>query len=251
MRKIIVAGNWKMYKTPDEALEFVENIRGVEVKEHVRVIVCAPYLVLPAMMQHVVRPLEISAQNVHQAEEGAFTGEISANMLKGIGVGITLVGHSERRQYFAETDDIVSQKVSRALLEGLEVILCVGESLASREEGKEKDVVSTQLYAALSGVSSEDMKQLIVAYEPVWAIGTGRTASSQDAQDMAEHIRVELNKLYGREVAEATSLLYGGSVKPDNISELLLQPDVDGVLVGGASLDPESFRQLIEAGNEK
>jgi triosephosphate isomerase len=251
MRKIIVAGNWKMYKTPDEAIEFVENIQGVEAKEHVRVIVCAPYLALPAMMEHVVKPLEISAQNVHQAEEGAFTGEISANMLKGIGVGITLVGHSERRQYFAETDDIVSQKVSRALSEGLEVILCVGESLVSREEGKEKDVVSTQLHAALSGVSSEDMKQLIVAYEPVWAIGTGRTASSKDAQDMAEHIRVELNKLYGREVAEATSLLYGGSVKPDNISELLLQPDVDGVLVGGASLDPESFRQLIEAGNKK
>mgnify|MGYP001256919437 CR=1 FL=1 len=251
MRKTIIAGNWKMYKSPKQALDFAHSLSDIEPNETVRVIVCAPYLALPLLKEKVTLPLEISAQNVHQEEEGAFTGEISASMLTSIGVDITLIGHSERRQYFGESDDVVARKVRRALSHELDIILCVGEHLEQREAGEEESVVSNQLKAALSGVSKEEMKSISIAYEPVWAIGTGKTASSEDAQAMGSHIRKELISLYDEETSSACSLLYGGSVKPENIDELLAQPDVDGVLVGGASLDPESFRKLVEAGNRK
>ncbi len=251
MRKTIIAGNWKMHKTPSSALSFVETFSDLEIYDHVRVIICAPYLALESLVQNANAPLEVSAQNLHQEEEGAYTGEISASMLTSIGVGITLIGHSERRQYFNETDSIVGKKLQQALAHNMEAIVCVGEQLSEREADQHEFVVSSQLKEALKDVSSSQMDRICIAYEPVWAIGTGKTASSSDAQAMSHHIRRILVDLFDDETASRCSILYGGSVKPDNIDELLMEPDVDGVLVGGASLDPVSFRSLVKAGNKK
>lgn len=248
MRKTIIAGNWKMFKTTDEALDFLQKLGELPVEQERRIILCAPYLSLQSLKEAAQAPVEICAQNVHQEKEGAYTGEISARMLKSIGIHQTLIGHSERRAYFGEGDEIVASKVAQALKEEMQVILCVGEQLEERESGEEEAVVSRQTRIALEGVTKEQLERVTIAYEPVWAIGTGKTASSADAQAMGAFLRSVLTELYDEETADACSLLYGGSVKPENIEELLAQPDVDGVLVGGASLEPQSFRTLALAG---
>lgn len=243
MRKKIIAGNWKMNKGPREAVDFLDKL-VFEIKDDRRLIICPPYVSLMPMMDRLPQGLELAAQNIHQEASGAYTGEISLEMVKELGLSISLVGHSERRSYYNETDALVNKKLKRAFEASMEVILCLGESLETRKKGEEKALVRSQLEGALEGLKEEELRGLIVAYEPVWAIGTGLSASSQDAQDMAAFIRRVLAEIYSEELAEKTPILYGGSVSPANIEELMAREDVDGVLVGGASLDPESFASL-------
>lgn len=245
MRKEIIAGNWKMNHTPTEALNFLKEL-SVEKKENQRVILCPSFVCLPGMLDHLPEGVELSAQNIHQEASGAYTGEVSAAMVKDLGVTMTLIGHSERRMYYGEDDEVIAKKIKEALTHELEVILCVGEHLEEREAGKEEEVVASQLRGALGAVSKEEMKKIYLAYEPVWAIGTGKTASSEDAQKMNAFVRSELKELYGEETAQSTSILYGGSVKPENVAELMAMEDIDGALVGGASLKPASFMALLE-----
>lgn len=245
MRKEIIAGNWKMNHTPTEALNFLKEL-SVEKKENQRVILCPSFVCLPGMLDHLPEGVELSAQNIHQEASGAYTGEVSAAMVKDLGVTMTLIGHSERRMYYGEDDEVIAKKIKEALTHELEVILCVGEHLEEREAGKEEEVVASQLRGALGAVSKEEMKKIHLAYEPVWAIGTGKTASSEDAQKMNAFVRSELKELYGEETAQSTSILYGGSVKPENVAELMAMEDIDGALVGGASLKPASFMALLE-----
>ena len=245
MRKQILAGNWKMNHGPSEALAFLHSFK-FEPKNNQRIVLCPPYVSLQSMQKELPKGVELASQNIHQEEQGAFTGEIAASMIKEIGVGITLVGHSERRSYYNETDQIVAQKVIKALEHGLEVILCVGEQLQQREAGKAPEVVKEQILAALKGLTRENMEDIHIAYEPVWAIGTGKTASSEDAQEMNQYIRRQIEELFGFEVAQQTSILYGGSVNPKNIKQLMAMEDIDGALVGGASLNPLSFAELLE-----
>lgn len=245
MRREIIAGNWKMNHTPSEAVEFLKQLH-FRPKEKQRVILCPSFVCLPGMMEHLPVGVELSAQNLHQKESGAYTGEVSAAMLKDLGVTMSLIGHSERRMYFGEGDELIARKISQALKHGLEVILCIGEQLDEREEGRQEDVVRSQLLGALGALSVDEMKHVHLAYEPVWAIGTGKTASSEDAQAMNAFIRGEVQALFDRTTAENTSILYGGSVKPENIRELMAMEDIDGALVGGASLKPASFMALLE-----
>lgn len=246
MRRQMIAGNWKMNKTLAEAKEFLEALKELEPKQPARVVLCAPYLTLPMLAEDSIPPVEICAQNVHFADSGAYTGEVSIDMLKDIGVHLSIIGHSERREYFNETDDSLNKKVQAALEKELEVILCCGEVLAEREASQQNDVVAKQLRTDLAGVSPDKMYLVNIAYEPVWAIGTGKTASAEDAQAMCRYIRSLLAEMFGQEIAEETTILYGGSVKPDNIQELMQQTDIDGALVGGASLKPDSFLALLD-----
>lgn len=246
MRRLMIAGNWKMNKTVAESLEFLAALNQLEPKQPARVVLCAPSLSLPALAEEAVPPVEICAQNVHFAESGAYTGEVSVGMLKAIDVHLSLIGHSERRVYFNETDEMLNQKVKAAIAGELEVILCCGEELAQREAGSHFEVVTAQLEADLAEVSADDMYLVNIAYEPVWAIGTGKTASAEDAQAMCAHIRKYLAERFNPQVAEETSILYGGSVNPGNVVELMKMPDIDGALVGGASLKPESFLELLD-----
>lgn len=245
MRKHIIAGNWKMNHGPREALDFLEGL-SFNPREDQRVILCPPFVSLPFMLEKLPAGIELAAQNIHQEEKGAYTGEIAASMIREMGVSMTLVGHSERRADFHESHEIVEKKVRRALTHGLEVILCVGEQLHEKEAGEAKNVVAKQLLSALESLEPEAMKSIHVAYEPVWAIGTGKTASAEDAQEMNHFIRRLLTQRFGEELAQKVSLLYGGSVHPGNIKELMAMEDIDGALVGGASLDPESFAKLLE-----
>lgn len=248
MRKPIIAGNWKMNKTLTEARSFIEEVKGlVPSAETVDSVICAPALFLDSLADESEgTPLAIGAQNMHFEESGAFTGEISPVMLKDLNVQYVILGHSERRELFGETDELVNQKTQAAFKHGLTPIVCVGETLEQREADKTKDVVKEQTEKGLSGLTDEQMKQTVIAYEPVWAIGTGKTASSEDANEVCAYIRSVVADQFSQDVADAVRIQYGGSVKPDNIKELMGMSDIDGALVGGASLEPKSYLQLLE-----
>ena len=246
MRNKVIAGNWKMNMLPNEAIDFIQTITPLVKDTENTVILCVPYTDLfYALLNAQGTNIKIGAQNMHWEESGAYTGEISAKMLKSIGVQYVIIGHSERRQYFAETDETVNKKVKSALEHELIPIVCVGESLNQREEGKTAQIITEQTRLALEGLTKEQVKKVIIAYEPIWAIGTGKTATSEDANQSIKSIRSEIEKIYGTEVAENVIIQYGGSVKSSNAKELFETSDIDGALVGGASLKPEEFAKII------
>ncbi|MEQ2129323.1 triose-phosphate isomerase [Caldanaerobacter subterraneus KAk] len=246
MRRPIIAGNWKMHKTPSEAVKLVEELIPLVKDAKAEVVVIPPFVDLTEVAR-VIKGTNIllGAQNMFWEEKGAYTGEISPVMLKEIGVTYVVIGHSERRQYFKETDEMVNKKVLSALSHDLKPIVCVGESLSQREEGKTYDVVLTQTREALKGLSEEDITKVVIAYEPVWAIGTGKNATPQDANEVIKAIRNTIAELYGKDKAEMVRIQYGGSVKPDNISGFMAESDIDGALVGGASLVAEDFAKIV------
>lgn len=236
-----------MLKTVEESLAFVEQVKGKAEVAGVESVICAPFTNLPALVEAVKgTSLKIGAQNVHFADSGAYTGEISGGMLKALGVDYVIIGHSERRAYFAESDAIVNQKVFAAYKHGLTPIVCVGESLEEREAGKTKEVCKVQTEAALQGLTSEQAAQVVVAYEPIWAIGTGKSSTADDANEVISYIREVIAAQFSADVAAAVRIQYGGSVKPGNIKEYMSASDIDGALVGGASLEPDSYIQLVE-----
>ena len=245
MRKKIVAGNWKMNKTPKEALELVELLKDKVNTDKVDAVFCVPAVDLIPVLDAVKGTnIAIGAQNMFYEESGAYTGEISPAMLTEIGVKYVVIGHSERREYFAETDETVNKKVKKALEHGITPIMCCGETLEQRELGIAVDFIRTQIKSGLAGVSAEDVKKVVIAYEPIWAIGTGKTATSEQAEEICCAIRVVLGEVYGKEVAEEVRIQYGGSVNGKNASELFGMPNIDGGLVGGASLKDE-FAQIV------
>ncbi len=236
-----------MNKTISEGQAFVTSVKEAVKGTDVQVMLYVPYTLLSIMKDACEdTTIVIGAQNMHYEDQGAFTGEISPLMLKDIGINHTLIGHSERRQYFGETDEIVSQKLHAAMNHGIHVTLCVGENLEEREKGIEKSVVRSQIEKAFDGIDADMMEQINIAYEPIWAIGTGKTASNEDANEMIAFIRTLISKKFGDHVSEELRILYGGSVKPENVEELMQQDDIDGGLVGGASLKPELFIQLVD-----
>ncbi|MBM7561095.1 triose-phosphate isomerase [Fusibacter tunisiensis] len=246
MRKPIIAGNWKMHKTVAEGLAFMDAIKPEVSGTDVEVLVCAPFTLLPSLVEAAKGTnIKIGAQNMHYEDHGAFTGEVSADMLLDIGVTHVIIGHSERRQYFAETDETVNLKTRKALSKGLTPVVCCGESLEQREAGETKTVCKTQIVKAFENISLADASKVVVAYEPIWAIGTGKTSSSKDANDVIAYIREVLAALYSTEVSEEIRIQYGGSVKPANVEEIMNETDIDGALVGGASLEADSFVQLV------
>lgn len=246
-RTPIIAGNWKMFKTVSEAVAFFEAVKGKAEVAGVESVICAPFTNLPALVETAKgTTIAIGAQNLHFEDNGAFTGEISGVMLKDLGVKYVLIGHSERRQYFAETDETVNKKVHAAFKHSLVPIVCIGENLEEREAGTTKDVCRVQTEAAFKGVSAEQAAQSVIAYEPVWAIGTGKSSTSADAQDVIGYVRSIIAELYDQATADAIRIQYGGSVKPNNVAEYMGQADIDGALVGGASLEPDSFIALVE-----
>lgn len=245
MRKPIIAGNWKMHKTIAEALDFVNAVKDRVNNDNVEVVICAPFTLLKDLKEATKGTnIKIGAQNMHFEEKGAFTGEISPLMLKELDMDYVVIGHSERRQYFNETDETVNKKVLKALEVGIDPILCVGETLEEREAGNTKDVCKVQVEKALENVSKEDLAKVVIAYEPVWAIGTGKTATSEDANDVIAYIREVVANLYG-ELANEVRIQYGGSVKPSNVAEIMNQSDIDGALVGGASLEANDYVDLV------
>ena len=245
MRKPIIAGNWKMHKTIAEALEFVNEVKDRVNNDKVEAVICAPFTLLKDLKQATKGTnIKIGAQNMHFEEKGAFTGEISPLMLKELDMDYVVIGHSERRQYFNETDETVNKKVLKALEVGIDPILCVGETLEEREAGNTKDVCKVQVEKSLVNVSKEDLAKVVIAYEPVWAIGTGKTATSEDANDVIAYIREVVANLYG-ELANEVRIQYGGSVKPSNVAEIMNQSDIDGALVGGASLEANDYVELV------
>lgn len=245
MRKVIIAGNWKMNKTVSESVEFIEKLKKEELDKEVECVVCAPFISLERLsVASKNTAIKLGAQNVSQYDNGAYTGEISTSMLKDLNMEYVILGHSERRQYFLETNEVINQKVQKVLSSKMTPILCVGETLEERESGKMNDVIATQIKEGLANLSSEQAKGVVVAYEPIWAIGTGKTATSDQANEMAMFIRKQLRKLF-QDVAEDISILYGGSVKPNNIKEIMVQSDIDGALVGGAALKVDSFAELV------
>ena len=246
-RTPLIAGNWKMYKTVQEAKSLVQSLlqscSGLKDRE---ILICPPFSALFAIgILLNGSQVKLGAQNLFWADQGAFTGEVSGKMLKEIGCSYVIVGHSERRQYFSETDETVNKKMKAAFLHGITPIVCVGETLQEREAGSEFKVVETQLKNGLVGISPEEAQKLVVAYEPVWAIGTGKTATPEQAQQMHAFIRKILGQVVGVSMAEKVRILYGGSVKPDNIDTLMSQADIDGGLVGGASLKAEDFARIV------
>lgn len=253
MRKTIIAGNWKMNKTHKEAAATLTELAGLVKDEAnlggVEVIIGAPFTALESAVRATEgTPISIAAENMSEHASGAFTGEISATMLKELGVEYVILGHSERRSIYGETDATVNAKVKAALAGNLKPILCIGEQLEERETGKTNEVNGTQLRAGLEGVTAEEMANVVVAYEPVWAIGTGKTATPEMAEETHKFIRSVLTDLYGTEVAENVTIQYGGSMKPENAAELLAEKNIDGGLVGGAALEAESFYGIIKAG---
>jgi len=246
-RKPLIAANWKMYKTPDEAVAFVQAfIPLVATHSHAEIVLCPSPALLPTVVEAARNtPVAIAGQNMHWLDQGAYTGETSPPQLKALGVTHVLIGHSERRQYFNETDETVNMKLKSALAHGLVPIVCVGELLAEREAGQTTAVLERQTSIALSGIDPAAAKTLVIAYEPVWAIGTGRTATPEIAQEAHKIIREQIAKSLSAELAASTRILYGGSVKPDNTASLCAQEDIDGALVGGASLEAVSFSQIV------
>ena len=246
MRKPIIAGNWKMNKTPEEAKELVTALVPLVKDAKCDVVICPPFVDLCAVKPIIAGTnIHLGVQNIHWAEKGAFTGEISADMLKAHGVEYAIVGHSERRQYFGETDATVNQRAKAAIAAGIMPIICVGESLEQRESGVTNAVVSGQTKAALDGIEAKDVETLVIAYEPIWAIGTGKTATKEDANATIAVIRGAIAEVYGKDVAEKVRIQYGGSMNPKNASELMSMPEIDGGLIGGASLKAEDFSKVV------
>jgi triosephosphate isomerase len=247
-RKPLVAGNWKMHRTGPEAVELIQLLRVGFTPGRAEVMVAQPFTALEAASQALdASGIALGAQNVHWEAQGAFTGEISAGMLKAVGCAYVIVGHSERRQLFGETDSWVSKKARAVLHAGLRPVVCIGETLAERDAGRTLEVCASQLHGSLAGVAVEEMAHVVLAYEPVWAIGTGRNATAAQAQEVHAHVREQLVRLFGRPLGESVRILYGGSVKADNAAELLGQADVDGALVGGASLKAQEFLAIVAA----
>ena len=248
MRKPIIAGNWKMYKNLDEAVQFAYKVADkMPSVEKVDSVICAPFIALKDLVKSQGSNLKIGAQNMHFEEQGAFTGEIAPSMLTNIGVTYVIIGHSERRAMFNETDETCNKKVHQAFNHGLVPILCVGESLEERETGKTNDLLTEQLEKDLAGLSKEQVEKLVIAYEPIWAIGTGKTATAEVADETCGFIRETVKRLYDEATAEAIRIQYGGSVKTSNIDELMAKPNIDGALIGGASLKAEDFVTLVTA----
>ncbi len=250
MRKKIIAANWKMHMTVNEAESFLKDFRlEIEGVNGVEIILAPAFTALPKLSELLdgSQRIRLGAQNMHFETSGAFTGEISPAMLRELYVRYVILGHSERRQLFGETDEIINKKIKAALASELKPILCVGETLEERDAGQENEVLRTQLHGSLADVEADSFTNLVIAYEPVWAIGTGRTASPEQAQDCHAHVRAVLAELASPEIAAKVQIQYGGSVKPANATELLGQPDIDGALVGGASLEPRSFAEIVKA----
>ncbi len=246
MRKKVIAGNWKMNMLPNEAISFITELEKKVKNTQNEVILCVPYTDLfYCLLTAQGTNIKIGAQNMHWEKNGAYTGEISGEMLKTIGVEYVIIGHSERRQYFAETDETVNKKVKAAFSYGLKPIVCVGETLEEREAGKAQEIITTQTKLALEGLTQEQVNHIIIAYEPIWAIGTGKTATAHDANEAIKQIREKVEELYGKEVAQQVIIQYGGSVKPSNAKELFETSDIDGALVGGASLKVEDFEKIV------
>ena len=246
MRKKVIAGNWKMNKLPNEAIAFIEELVPLVKNTKNEVVLCVPYTDLfYSLLVAQNTNIKIGAQNMHWEGKGAYTGEVSAEMLKSIGVEYVIIGHSERRQYFAETDETVNKKLKKALKVGLKPIVCVGETLEQRENEKTIEIITKQTKLALEGLSNEEVEKTIIAYEPIWAIGTGKTATADDANSAIHEIRNEISKIYGQNVANGVIIQYGGSVKSANAKELFSMPDIDGGLVGGASLDATEFSNIV------
>ena len=246
MRKPIIVGNWKMNKTRDEALQFIYAVKNeVASSEVVESAICAPFPYLRCLVKRQGESLRVGAQNMHFESSGAYTGEVAPDMLTAIGVSYVVLGHSERREMFNETDEVVNKKVHAAFENGLTPIICVGESLEERENGTTNQVVDKQTVAALAGLTEDQVKQVVIAYEPIWAIGTGRTATAEQANETIGYIREVIERVYGCDASNAVRIQYGGSVNPSNIKELMAQEHIDGALVGGASLDPQSFLDLV------
>ena len=251
LRKVVIAGNWKMNKTRPEAKALIEELKPLVKDASCEVIICVPYTNLETALDATAGTnIKVGAENCHWAKSGAFTGEISADMLKEMNVEYVIIGHSERRQYFGETDETVNQRTKAALESGLKVILCVGELLAEREQGITEDVIKNQLVKDLADLSADDMKNIIIAYEPVWAIGTGKTATAEQANEVNGFIRATVAELYSKEVADALTIQYGGSMNAGNADELLSKEHVDGGLIGGASLKAPDFSVIVKAGSK-
>lgn len=248
LRVPVIAGNWKMNKVRDDALQFIYAVnQEMPNNKVVETVICAPSILLRCLVKRQGEFLRIGAQNMHYEENGAYTGEISPSMLKTTGVEYCVIGHSERRQMFNETDETVNLKVKSAISHDITAIACCGETLEERETNQEKVVLKRQVEAMFKDVSSEDAVKVIVAYEPIWAIGTGKTATSEVADETCGYVRSVIEGLYGKDVSEKVRILYGGSVKPSNVTELLAKENIDGALVGGASLDSASFVKLVKA----
>ena len=246
MRKKVIAGNWKMNMLPNETIEYIEKLSKLVKDTKNEVILCVPYTDLfYALLTAQNTNIKIGAQNMHFEEKGAYTGEISPQMLKSINVEYVIIGHSERRQYYNETDETVNKKLKSAHKVGLKPIVCVGETLEQREEGKTSDLITKQTALALEGLNEKEVEETIIAYEPIWAIGTGKTATSEDANESIKEIRKEIARKYGQQTAERVIIQYGGSVKSKNAKELFSMSDIDGGLVGGASLDAEEFSKIV------
>jgi triosephosphate isomerase (TIM) len=251
MRKLLIAGNWKMYKTPTETQSFLEAflplVKDVKNRE---IVICPPSVDLaPALSAAKGSEVMIGAQNMYSADEGAYTGEISPGMLLALGVKHVILGHSERRQYFGETDEDVNRKLATALKHHMMPIVCIGEHEQQRENGRTEEVICGQVGHALHGIDASKLHRMVLAYEPIWAIGTGKTATPSIAGEAHLMIRSEVARLVGRGIADEMRILYGGSVKPENAEALLNQPEIDGALVGGASLEPKSFATIVKAGS--
>jgi triosephosphate isomerase len=249
MRTPLIAGNWKMYKTASEAAALaVAVVKELSASAGIEVVMCPPFTALAAVRQVIAGSnIGLGAQNLHWAKEGAYTGEVSAAMLRDVGCRFVIVGHSERRQYFGETDDTVNRKGLAAMASGLAPIICVGETLSEREAGRAHGIVEAQVKGALSGFAPEQVRAVALAYEPVWAIGTGKTATPDQADEMHGHVRRTIAGLFGADIAQGVRILYGGSVKPDNAKDLLCRSEIDGALVGGASLQADSFVSIARS----
>ena len=246
-RKKIIAGNWKMNKTPSEGVALAKELIPMVADADVDVVICTPFTNLAAVMEAVKGTnIAVGAQNMHFKESGAYTGEVSADMLLDLGVKYVIIGHSERREYFAETDETVNAKIKAALAKGLKPIFCCGETLEQREAGIMPEHIRKQIKLGLAGVTAEQMKDVVIAYEPIWAIGTGKTATAQQANEVCAIIRNVISELYGSETAEIARIQYGGSMNAGNAAELLAQPDIDGGLIGGASLKAPDFTKIVK-----
>jgi triosephosphate isomerase len=244
MRRNVVAGNWKMNMLPNEAIELIDKLAPMVKNSKDEVIICVPFVDLfYALLSAQETNIHVGAQNVFYEDKGAYTGEVSAPMLKSINTEYVIIGHSERRKYFNETDEIVNKKVKKALEHDLKPIVCVGETLEEKEAGKTIDIITSQVEKALAGLTTADLNNIIVAYEPIWAIGTGKTATKEDAENSIKAIREKINSIFG---TYDVTILYGGSVKPENAKDLFSMPDIDGALVGGASLKADSFAGIVD-----
>ena len=252
-RKTIIAGNWKMNKTASDTKKFAEELKPILPRaKWCEVVVCVPFVNIPAALKAFKdMRVAVGAENLYFEPNGAYTGEVTVEMLKDVGAKYVIIGHSERRQYYNETDFTVNKKVHAALEAGLRPIVCVGESLEQRELGVTSELISYQVKVALAGLNESQVRRVVVAYEPIWAIGTGKTATAEQAGEVCTHIRTIIRKQYGARVARSITIQYGGSMNPKNAAELLAQPDVDGGLIGGAALKPDQFVEIINAANQE